>query len=354
MFIWVQVLRGFAAAMVVCHHYVASQIIRDAEVGRWMQDFGGSGVDIFFVISGFIMMMTQSDPARPLSVKGFLLRRFLRIVPLYWALTTLAFAMVLLAGNAVNTEISLPKFVMSMLFLPYSTGDLDMSMKAHTAYVIPMSWTLTYEWYFYLVFALTLAIGLRSLQRLGFLATWFAISILTGIALQPAGLILQVLVNPIVIEFLLGCCIAVIYERGYRLNGYFSMGLGLLALLILVNIFHHTPFDRVAFWGTAAFVLVAVAVLYDGKTLPQIWIKPLSRLGDVSYSLYLSHFFTLALFVRLQKHFEQIGDSFGVLSLFVFVVLVLLVAELSYRLIEEPARKLFARRRRFDASAVTT
>ncbi len=344
MFVWVQVLRGLAAAIVVCHHYVASQS-EMVNVSRWLLNFGGSGVDIFFVISGFIMMITQSDPAKNYTAKDFLVRRLARVAPLYWVLTGVAFALVLLAGSSINTHVSAQEFIMSMLFLPYSETPISMSMSAHTAYVIPMAWTLTFEWYFYVVFAISLAFGLKPVARLPFISAWFACAVIAGIIFQPASLILQVMTSPLVFEFLLGSIIAVLYMRGHRLSGMQAAILAVGSLAVLANLLHADPLMRTLIWGSASFALIAAATLYEGRGQRAAAIRPFAHLGDISYSLYLSHFFSLALFVRLQKHFSFIGEGFGLLTVLVFVLLTLLVAKLCYRFIEEPARGFFSRRR---------
>lgn len=352
-FVLLQILRGVAASMVVFHHYVASQLERQFEVQQWIEDLGGSGVDIFFVISGFIMMITQSDPERPASARDFLLRRLVRIAPLYWALTIAAFALALLAGDAVHADFSLQKALSSMLFLPFGSG-IDMEMNAHTAYVIPMAWTLTYEWYFYLVFAVTLALGLQPVARLGVMAGWFAVSVAAAFILQPASLILQMAGNPIVFEFLLGCLVAILYRKGYRLGGLQAVALAAAAVFLLSNIFHQTAFERILLWGVPAFMLIAAASLYQAGRLDLIILRPLVRLGDISYSLYLSHFFCLALFVRMQDRSSLLNQGFNPLSLALFTLLVLLVAELCYRCIEEPARRYFSRRHRLSAQPART
>jgi exopolysaccharide production protein ExoZ len=346
MFVWVQVLRGVAASLVVLHHYFASQIERGAVVSRWVENLGGSGVDIFFVISGFIMMITTSNADKHPAAGDFLKRRLVRVVPLYWVLTIIAFAMVLAAGSSVNTVVTPEKFFMSMLFLPYHEAAIDMGMLAHKAYVIPMAWTLTYEWYFYLVFALTLAIGLRPTGRLMFMTAWFAVTVGVGLLLQPSSLIAQVVIHPMVFEFLLGCLVAILYSKGYRIGGLPALILATVGMYMLSNIFHHTAYDRTLYWGLAAFALIAAATLYRGSQNDSAAIRPFTWVGDISYSLYLSHFFTLALFVRLQKRFEFLSDSFAPVTMVAFLLLVVLVAAGCYYGIEEPARKLFARRRR--------
>jgi peptidoglycan/LPS O-acetylase OafA/YrhL len=327
--------------MVVCHHYVASQADNGSNVSHWLLNFGGAGVDIFFVISGFIMMITQSDPTRSYSAKEFLLRRLARIAPLYWALTALAFAMVLIAGNAINSQISTQEFFMSMLFLPYSETDISMSVSAHTAYVIPMAWTLTFEWYFYAVFAISLALGLRPLARLPFIALWFFLAVVAGFIFQPSMLILQMMMNPIVFEFLFGCVIAILYMRGCRLSGTQAFLLATGSLLVLSNLMHAYPLTRTLIWGSAAFALIAAATLYEDRQEKAMAIRPFAHLGDISYSLYLSHFFSLALFTRLQQRFDFLGEGFDPLTIIVFIILAWLVAKAFYRVIEQPARGFF-------------
>lgn len=358
MFIWVQVLRGVAAAMVVCHHYIASQAERGAEASRWLLEFGGAGVDIFFVISGFIMTITQLDAdgkfSAASSAKHFLARRLMRIAPLYWVLTTLAFVLATLAGAAVSTPIGFEKFLMSMLFLPHGDPGLVMNEEAHRAYVIPMAWTLTYEWFFYLVFSLALVLGLKLFVRLQFIAACFAACVLAGLVYQPAALLLQVVTSPMLFEFLLGGLAALLYSKGIRLNGAQAVLLALLSGAALVNLQHDSVFARTVAWGFAAFALVIAATLHEGSTKQPPFMRPLARLGDISYSLYLSHFFTLALLVRIQDRLPLLEDGFGVLAIAAYVLLSLLAAELCYRFVEDPARKRLSRPRGgLPAPAVT-
>lgn len=352
-FTFLQILRGVAASLVVGHHYVASQIERGFDVRPWVENMGGSGVDIFFVISGFIMMITQSAPGKLVSAKEFLWRRLVRIAPLYWVLTIAAFLLALLAGSEVNSDFSLQKTISSMLFLPYGSG-IDMEANAHTAYVIPMSWTLTYEWYFYMIFAITLALGMQPVSRLCTMTVWFGITVAIGLWLQPTSLILQMATNPLVFEFLLGCLVAILYRRGYRLRGWQAGVLAIISAYLLSNIFHHTAIERLLFWGLPAFMLIVAASLYESAKTDSAMLSPLVRLGDISYSLYLSHFFSLALFVRLQDRLPLLEQGLTPISVVAFILLVLLIAELCYRFIEEPARKYFGKRRYQLAPSIKT
>ncbi len=346
MFIWIQVLRGVAAAMVVCHHYVAAQVEHGAEGWPALLQFGGAGADIFFVISGFIMMMTQSAQAGPSSARIFLWRRLMRIAPLYWALTALAFGVATLAASEVNTDYSAMKFTFSMLFMPYNEYPVDMSAEAYHAYVLPIAWTLTYEWLFYLAFAVALALGLQPAMRLGFIVSCFAACVFVGTVFSPAMPLLQMLSSPLLFEFLLGCIVAVLYQRRVRLGVWQSVLAALVAMTFLSSIVHESDAGRVLVWGGASLALVAAAALNSrARAAPSLMLRPFARLGDISYSLYLSHFFTLALFVRLQEKLPALRDGFGIASILAFFLLAWNISALCYRFIEEPSRVFFAQRK---------
>jgi exopolysaccharide production protein ExoZ len=145
----IQILRAVAAIAVVLHHALEQS---NGASGRfspdWLTTAGAAGVDIFFVISGFIMLHVSFLPRRPVPSAGtFLFRRATRIYPLYW-LCCIAILLISAAGFLSSHRYSVSKIISSMLLLPGET-------------IIGVSWTLVYEMYFYFVFASTL--WLRSL-----------------------------------------------------------------------------------------------------------------------------------------------------------------------------------------------
>jgi len=344
MFVWVQVLRGIAASMVVCFHYVSLQQGRGAEVSSWLSRFGNSGVDIFFVISGFIMMITQVE-TRGGAARTFLLRRFARIAPLYWVLTIVAFALAtLFAQSSKTAQLGVDTLVNSLLFLPSPSDD---AANWQGLYVLPMAWTLSYEWFFYVVFAISLALGLASFGRVLFLAGWFFLSVILGLLLEPSSPTLRVLTGDLSLEFLLGCVVALLHAKGVRLRPRTAIVIALAASFVLSNSPPAFPHARPLVWGAAAFALVAAAALTEQSGIDKSWVvRPLARLGDISYSLYLSHWFAVALFRKVQARVDVLGEGFGVPAILAFVALTLAIAEGSYRVIEEPARRLAARVRK--------
>jgi peptidoglycan/LPS O-acetylase OafA/YrhL len=267
----IQILRGIAAVMVLLFHVLDLQI-------------GSAGVDIFFVISGFIMFHTNRDVfghARTATI--FFWRRILRIAPLYWLCTAFA----LWHGAEIKTLIG------SVLFVPERSGDGSI----HT--ILASGWTLDFEMFFYIVFAAGLLLP-RKYGLSAIVATLSAL-ILLGLATKPKQAAFLYWTNPLILEFIFGLAIAYAYEKGKRLS--FNTGMGMLALGVLVLAAfsfadYPTP-DRLHAgylalgWGLPAALIVAGAALSDrGAPATARWRVP-RLLGDASYSIYLTHLLVL-------------------------------------------------------------
>ena len=145
-----QVLRAVAALGVVFHHlpiFLEGKLGLTGVVPPLL--LGAAGVDLFFVISGFIMVYS-SEPlfGRPHAPRVFLLRRLSRIVPLYWAATSFLLGYLLLVGVAfVRVNLPWDVILTSYAFIPFPRRDGLMMP------VLNVGWTLNYEMFFYLVFA---------------------------------------------------------------------------------------------------------------------------------------------------------------------------------------------------------
>jgi exopolysaccharide production protein ExoZ len=278
----IQILRGIAAVMVVLFHGLGFQI-------------GSSGVDIFFVISGFIMFHTNRNV---FGLAGgallFLKRRILRIAPLYWLCTALAIPQGVEAKNLIA----------SVLFIPFRSDDGTI----HT--VLAPGWTLDFEMFFYIVFAA----GLLLVRKYGLPAIVVTLSamILLGLATKPTQAALIYWTNPLILEFVFGLAIAYAYESGKTLS--FRMGMSVLSVGVLIlavfSLSHYVTPDRVYAgylalgWGLPAALIVAGAALSDrGAFATARWRIP-RLLGDASYSIYLTH---LLVFHVLNFHVHHLG-----------------------------------------------
>jgi len=265
----IQYLRALAAIAVVCFH------ISEQFGGPF--SIGAAGVDIFFVVSGFIMWVTtMGRPADPWSFIG---RRITRIVPLYWIVTLLTAAGILAKPQFFYDHILSPlNFGGSLFFLPIvRNGALHP--------VVVQGWTLSYEMMFYLIFALTLFLGER--WRFGVLVG-VLIAIVALNFILPEGYA-RSFTRPIVLEFAAGVVVGHLWIQGVRLP--FALAVVLLGggfLLLAVTSLFDADAPRVLRWGVPAALIVAGAVFAE-RARPFSPVALLSFLGEASYSIYLWH-----------------------------------------------------------------
>jgi len=326
-----QGLRAIAAYMVVVHHCFA--FLHSTGIGIPEIPVGAAGVDLFFAISGFIMVYisTERDTAA-----GFALGRLARIVPLYWLATFAAIALIAFRPWLFATsQVTVESVLSSLAFVPAKNAD------GHLAPILLVGWTLNLEMMFYALLSVSLMAptALRWRLLLVFMAAIFLIGLLA-----PKGSFASFYANPIILEFAFGIAIAAIVrqERLSALAGRIPpvalivagvAGLG-LSTLVTVN-----DWVRPFFWGIPCALVVLGVVRLD-LAKPRAEAGLLGALGDASYSAYLLHPFVVALLGGFA--FKALGG--GYLAAILVVVLTLAitagVSTLSYNLIEIPARNL--------------
>lgn len=292
----VQVLRFFAAALVVFAHVGAEMGNVAARTGQAFQQIGlidwGLGVDIFFVISGFIMYYMMHDRfGAPGAPADFLRRRMIRIVPLYWICTSLMLAALIAAPQLINNNGLDPRHILaSYAFLPWPRTDGELFP------ILSLGWTLNYEMLFYVIFAGALLLP-RRLGIAAMLAT-FALLVAAGQLVPARFFLLKFWGDPIIGEFLLGAGVAALYLSGRRLSGAAAVALVLGGVALAVAFFQASLYEhvwRLVTGGIPAALIVSAAVL--GPALRETWpTRALALGGDASYALYLTHPFTIKLF----------------------------------------------------------
>ncbi len=259
----IQVLRALAAFMVAIHHVQPDAAILAARAGLsftrsdilpWM-----AGVDIFFVVSGFIMVHASQDLfGREGASRLFLKRRLARIVPLYWAMTTLLLLVGLMVPAVLNSGApNLRQILGSYLFWPV------VSTQGMVQPVYSLGWTLNYEMLFYVLFAAGLMLPRRwILPAVAFvLALLVAAESLKGPLLLPFGFWGQ----PIVLEFAAGMGIAVLRQKGLRLHGALRIAVAMVGAALLVAAAHFPGADGA--WSSVLWRGSAAALLDAGGRL---------------------------------------------------------------------------------------
>ena len=311
----IQALRFVAAMLVVLAHSTAMVNERmHLDMFKWRA--GWSGVDIFFVISGFVMAISSGGLMQRVNGwKIFITRRLIRIVPLYWVATTIKLvAILVLPSLALDSPLELWNTIASYLFIP--TFD-DKSLLA--APLLKVGWTLNYEMLFYAIFTMALLLGKSPLK---FTATIFALAVAINIFSTPSVPFLYGFLEPILMEFVMGMLVAKLCMRVNTINAVLNIEarhgaknfidkfiqyisttkvgaiIGAIAVLasftIMFNCAEQPMWWRWAYWGLPSMVIVTVVALGE-LALRKVIPKLLATLGDSSYSLYLFHTFTVPL-----------------------------------------------------------
>ena len=361
----VQVLRALAAVMIVFGH--SQSAVASLAAGGHVRfarstllPWGGS-VDLFFVISGFIMVYaSQRLFARPGGAREFLRRRLVRVAPLYWVCTSAYLGIVLLAhARGDPRTFSLPAIFASYLFLPFR------SFGAHGGEfpLLDLGWTLNYEMFFYVLFAL--AIGLRRWKAVAAIVAALLALTAAGLVFQFGGAAPRFWTRPIVLDFGLGVLVAHLRCSGMRWRSAVRWSLLALGVAVFVldplKLFSQplgvtTPngLARVLTSGLPAAAVLAAAVL--GPDIVWRPLAPVVVLGNASYSLYLVHPFVLIAVEKLAVRTDLVARSGGWPIVLAAVTLSVGAAFAAFHLVEEPLTRLgltLTRRLTQDRTPVT-
>lgn len=287
-----QCLRAVAAILVVCFHHINALRDRAAPDLPFFQ-IGQFGVDIFFVISGFIMWTTTS--ARPTTGAVFMKRRIIRIVPLYWAFTLLTAFVSTDGGIAIAASLDPVRLLKSLFFIPQWSAEFDL-----VAPVMLVGWTLELEMLFYAIFACVLF--LPPAKRLWAMCATLAALTVIGIAFHPQSAIASAFTNSIVAEFALGLVLGRLYERGRLPKSALIAGALALAAIVILPFHRDMTTIRLIYFGIPAAMIVTAALIMESQINDGgVWRLP-KFLGDASYSIYLSHLMAMAISWKLIPH----------------------------------------------------
>lgn len=315
-----QILRGISALLVCFFHFRENLNIPDLELGEILFSKGSIGVPIFFVISGFIMVFTtrtidftETNVGKEIVI--FFKKRIIRVVPLYYLLT---FAWIFIGGSFFYyfEGKGFSRLLHSLLFLP----------EKNVFPVVYLGWSLNYEMFFYLVFGISLFFKTK---RYFFIITFFIVTYLLGLIFNPENAYLEMVTSYLNLYFVVGIIYGLLLDKipVSKNIGIIISSTGILLFTLLI--FKIIPAYKEILTLFIVSLFVLSFLLFD-YTFHCKGNRFLVFLGDISYSLYLSHPFVGVLLKRF--HVE------GYLSIPYFAVqiaLVILVATFLYHFIEK-------------------
>lgn len=322
----IQVLRGIAAFSVILHHI--------AFIGK-----GAFGVDIFFCISGFIMMYITE-----ISSEHFFMKRIIRLVPLYYAITAITFAgTVLMPELFEKTTADILSLIKSLLFIPFdSHGAVQL--------IVRVGWTLNYEMFFYLIVYVSLLISKK--YRAVIASGIIVFLVVLGKVFDFYYDAFDFWTDSIMVEFIFGIISYEIlrntssyYEKMKALKRVVLAAFAACLYISLWTIDYYKVFagsDRCVAYGIIGMIIFNLVFLSGyGLRMP----KFLVWMGDISYSVYLLHYFIIRLYNRFLCPDVQI-DTAAVLGAIAAVAAVYVTGNLSYKLFEQKLSRLLRKRLR--------
>ncbi|WP_168735833.1 acyltransferase family protein [Cohnella fermenti] len=303
----IQYLRGLAAVLVLLTHVTIT--LNERLQYRFADNVflsGYMGVDLFFVISGFIICYTHySDFGVRERLGSYYVRRFTRIYPVYWLvlIPVIAFNFAVPSyGDGFERELS--EIVQSWFLIPESHQP-----------ILRVAWTLWHELLFYVLFGMLFIRNRNPKLLVGAALGWGALSA-GSMFIQDRGFWLwsEYLFSPHNLEFLAGCGIAVLLRRD-KLSAraaYWALGLGIVLFFAswANEYWLHESIPRALAWGIPSFLLVAAASAWpdSARSSPN---RLFAYLGDASYSIYLVHLLAIHLLYQVFNRlnlFAQLGN----------------------------------------------
>lgn len=351
-----QMLRFIASLIVVFAHV---ELYRYSAKGfSWgFFGLGAFGVDIFFVISGFIMVHVSRDLGTGLNIKRgwqFFLKRVLRIVPLYYLFTLLT---VLLTYIFMHTHAELNEQIKSLYYTPNKLLDTQFIIKSLTfsnpgfTPVYAVGWTLDLEFRFYLLFAIAIALGIP---------VWMFFIGFTGAVLYGcthSGPLTLPFFNPLYLEFSMGGALYYLYNRFYAVIGVRSV-LCLFSVAAFTMCAFYDPYMADTFsgflrpftLGISATCITWLFLSLEGRFEPPKFVV---FLGNGSYSMYLTHWLVMTLLPGALFALGLQGRVPFTYYVFGSVAIAVLASIAVYIWVEQPINRIVAKIQRGTISNKT-
>jgi peptidoglycan/LPS O-acetylase OafA/YrhL len=319
-----QILRAIAAWLVVYHHYIQKfyGFNSDSIFNSFFSYRGGFGVDIFFVLSGFVMYITATRPST--GGWSFFIKRLFRVLPAYWFFSLLLIFLVsMIPEQFPNNQYTLETLIYSMLFIPHENPS---GLGVYP--FLTVGWTLNYEVLFYSILAMCIFLNKKN-------AIYICSSVILIAPLlfiNESHTLLSVIKSPLMWQFVFGVAVAWLYQR-FNIIKDFNPVFGIVSILISVVLLTGVLGYGVVHKTIAAtLILFGFILINDSINFNSIFVRFLMRLGDYSYSTYLCHILVIGLMLKLFGN--DLSVITEVLVLIILSALIYFTSKVSYKLIE--------------------
>jgi len=318
----IQILRGGAAWMVVVHHFMQRFYnFEDTNIiGNFFSKHGGFGVDIFFVISGFIMAMIIIESHK--NSKEFILNRIIRIVPNYWFWTFVVLIMGVFIPSLSTSHATFESLFKSLFFISH------LNPEGTLGYIptLTVGWTLNIEMFFYMVVSVSLVFKIENYKKLLLISV---LLVILPILYKIFGLEFYKVVagNIRLFEFVSGIFLYYIWTN-YR-NIFFQSCI-YIYILSIVSVGSLIILPKVLAYIILSFFIVYIALFFEKNILnhSSYFKNILIKMGEISYSIYLVH-------IAVLWSFFTIFESVDSIYLLPFILLsVYIISIYSYKIIE--------------------
>ncbi|WP_371355606.1 acyltransferase family protein [Pseudomonas chlororaphis] len=336
-------LRGLAATLVLVIH--SFLFLGYSHTYSKNFELTNIGVDLFFVLSGFIMAFAHWDDfgKGASSVSVFLRKRIIRIYPMYFLITVLTAAVLYVAPKLFySMEYSNLLVIKSLLFIPSQIG-------TGTSLILAVAWTLAFEVVLYLIFSVCLLFKRNT--GLGIAATTLMTWAACGSIIHSENYIVEFFLSTLPIEFMAGILICIYFKSNRYspikntttiISIIATASLATIALTAVYPMSERTLTDnnRVIYYGIPA-AIIFFCFLSIGRSKSRWVASAINSVGDASYSTYLTHFLAIG---ALKFVAVRIGviESANIYALVAFSCAYCTVCGIiAHKLIEAPATRIF-------------
>jgi peptidoglycan/LPS O-acetylase OafA/YrhL len=300
---------------------------------------GSFGVDIFFIISGFVMAMVVSNGETPIL---FAINRISRIIPIYWILTTCLLFLAIVKPDLLNSTTSnIYNYLKSIFFIPYfkENGTLHP--------MLAVGWTLNYEVLFYTSIWASLVINRGYFMQLTCLIIIALFSL--SIAYNHNSVVAAFFGNTLLFEFIMGFLVYIIYsmikDDIYYAHILFSLSISVLAFMIY---YENTGYymERLLAFGVPSFFFVLFFISSETLFMAanKNTINLFTRIGDASYATYLSHYYVVESIRKILYLKYNLINPYSIIGIIFIITTALIVGHFIYIYIDKPFSKYFKRK----------